>query len=96
MVTLKEWYTVDEAAEYLGVSRRTIYKLSKEGRLRTHILSRERIRRFRKEDLDKAPQLLESGAEQREIEALTALSAAGDPLLADLWSNEKDAAYDTV
>ncbi len=96
MVTLKEWYTVDEAAKYLGVSRRTIYKLSKEGRLRTHILSRERIRRFRKEDLDKVPQPLESGAEQREIEALTALSAAGDPLLAELWSNEKDAAYDTI
>ena len=96
MVTLKEWYTVDEAAKYLGVSRRTIYKLSKEGRLRTHILGKERTRRFRKEDLDKVPQPLESGAEQREIQALTALSAAGDPLLAELWSNEKDAAYDAV
>ena len=33
MTVLKEWYTVDEAAEYLGVSRRTIYKLCKEERI---------------------------------------------------------------
>jgi len=33
MVIAKEWFTVEEAAEYLCVSKRTIYKLSAEGRL---------------------------------------------------------------
>lgn len=59
MVIPKEWFTVDEAAEYLGVSKRTVYKWSKEGRLKTYILGKERTRRFRKEDLDKVPQVLD-------------------------------------
>ena len=96
MVIPKEWYTVDEAAEYLGISRRTVYKLSKDGRLRTYVLGKERTRRFRKDDLDKVPQLLENGAEQREVEALMALSSKADPVLAELWENDKDAAYDAV
>jgi excisionase family DNA binding protein len=92
----KEWYTVDEAAEYLGISRRTVYKLSHEGRLHTFILGRKRTRRFRKEDLDRVPQPLEVGAEKTEMDTLSTLSAWGDPVLADLWDNEKDAAYDIV
>ena len=55
MVIPKEWFTADEAAEYLGMSKRTIYQCSKEGRLKTYILSRERPRRFRKEDLVSVP-----------------------------------------
>jgi excisionase family DNA binding protein len=54
MVITKEWFTVEEAAEYLCVSKRTIYKLTKEGRLPAFRISKERHRRFRKEDLDKA------------------------------------------
>jgi excisionase family DNA binding protein len=54
----KEWFTLDEAAEYLGVSKRTVYKWTKEGRLRTFILGKERTRRFRKQDLDSIPQPL--------------------------------------
>jgi len=96
MAVAKEWYTVDEAAGYLGVSRRTVYKLSKDGRLRTYVLGKERIRRFRKEDLDSVPQLLDNGAEGAQMEAMTALSARTDPVLAELWGNEKDAAYDAL
>ena len=96
MVIPKERYTVDEATEYLGISRRTVYKLSKDGRLRTCVLSKECTRRFRKEDLDKVPQPLENGAEQREVEELMALSSKVDPVLAELWENEKDTTYDAV
>ena len=59
LVVPKEWYTTKEAAQYLGVSTRTIYKWCKEGRLRTYILGERRTRRFRKVDLDKVPRLLE-------------------------------------
>jgi len=31
VVVTKEWFTVEEAAEYLCVSKRTIYKLTREG-----------------------------------------------------------------
>jgi len=33
MVIASRWFTVAEAAEYLRVSRRTIYKMTVEGRL---------------------------------------------------------------
>lgn len=92
----KEWYTVNEAAHYLGVSRRTIYKLTKEGRLQAYLLGKERTRRFRKEDLDRGPRALERGAEEGEVEAISILSSAADPVLAELWGNEKDAAYDSI
>ncbi|MCK4353864.1 MAG: helix-turn-helix domain-containing protein [Dehalococcoidia bacterium] len=47
MLTTKEWFTIEEAAEYLCVSMRTIYKLTSEGRLPAFRISRERHRRFR-------------------------------------------------
>ena len=96
MANIKEWYTVDEASEYLGVSRRTIYKMTKEGRLNTYLLSEKRTRRIRKEDLDKVPRLLEDETEKQRAQALTSLSAIADPVLADLWDNEKDSAYDSL
>jgi excisionase family DNA binding protein len=93
MVITKEWFTVEEAAEYLCVSRRTIYKLTKEGRLPTFRIGKERHRRFRKEDLDKVPRL---GEEIANVEVLLKLSAKADPVLAEVWDNDKDAAYDRV
>jgi excisionase family DNA binding protein len=93
MVITKEWFTVEEAAEYLCVSRRTIYKLTKEGRLPTFRIGKERHRRFRKEDLDKVPR---PGEEIANVEALLKLSAKADPVLAEVWDNDKDAAYDRV
>jgi excisionase family DNA binding protein len=93
MVITKEWFTVEEAAEYLCVSRRTIYKLTKEGRLPAFRIGKERHRRFRKEDIDKA---LRPGEETTNLEALLRLSAKADPVLVEVWDNEKDAAYDRV
>jgi excisionase family DNA binding protein len=93
MVITKEWFTIEEAAEYLCVSRRTIYKLTKEGRLPAFRIGRERHRRFRKEDLDKVPRPYE---EITNVEALLKLSATADPVLAEVWDNDKDAAYDRV
>ncbi len=91
MVITKEWFTIEEAAEYLCVSKRTIYKLTQEGRLPAFRIGRERHRRFRKEDLDKVPRA--SGTTE-DIDFIVTLSASTEPVLAELWHNEKDAAYD--
>jgi len=93
MIITKEWFTIEEAAEYLCVSKRTIYKLTKEGRLPAFRIGRERHRRFRKEDLDKVPWL---GGGTEKAGVLLALTAAADPVLAEMWDNEKDAAYDRI
>jgi excisionase family DNA binding protein len=90
---LKEWFTVEEAAEYLCVSKRTIYKLTKEGRLPAFRIGQERHRRFRKEDLDRVPYPSE---EVETLERLTRLTAESDPVLAEIWDNENDAAYDRI
>lgn len=93
MVIAKEWFTVEEAAEYLCVSKRTIYKLTKEGRLPAYRMGQERHRRFRKEDLDKVPRL---GEDNKSLESLIMLTAKTDPVLAEIWDNDKDAAYDRL
>jgi excisionase family DNA binding protein len=93
MVITKEWFTIEEAAEYLCVSKRTIYKLTKEGRLPAFRIGRERHRRFRKEDLDKVPRTPET---IKSLDAIMTLSASADPLLAEIWDNERDAVYDRV
>ena len=93
MVITKEWFTVEEAAEYLCVSRRTIYKLTREGRLPAFRIGKERHRRFRKEDIDKVPR---PGNEIANVEMLLKLSARDDPVLAEVWDNDKDAAYDRI
>jgi excisionase family DNA binding protein len=93
VVIVKEWFTVEEAAQYLCVSKRTIYKLTKEGRLPAFRIGKERHRRFRKEDLDKVPR---PGEESRSLEGLLKLSAEADPMLAEVWDNDKDAAYDRL
>ena len=93
MVIVKEWFTVEEASEYLRVSKRTIYKLTKEGRLTGFRIGKERHRRFRKEDLDKVPLPIKGTTK---IEELVKLTAKTDPVLATLWDNDKDAAYDRI
>ena len=93
MVITKEWFTVEEAAEYLCVSRRTIYKLTREGRLPAFRIGKERHRRFRKKGLDKALRPCEEAAN---LDRLLKLTAKADPVLAEIWDNEKDAAYDRI
>jgi len=93
MVIMKEWFTVEEAAEYLCVSRRTIYKLTQEGRLPAFQIGQQRHRRFRKEDLDKVPRTPEPTGG---VDSVMTLSASDDPVLAELWDNEGDVAYDSL
>ena len=84
----QEWYTIDEAANYLRVSRRTIYQLLQEGQLRSHRVGTGGHRRFKQQDLD---QVMHGEEEQ-----LYAMSGVANPVLAELWDNEKDAQYDTI
>lgn len=93
MVIQQEWFTVGEAAEYLRISKRTIYKLCEEGLLVGHRTSKRGHWRFRKDELDKA---MKKGIPENDHEGLIALSAMVDPVLAEIWDNEKDAAYDRV
>jgi excisionase family DNA binding protein len=93
MVITKEWFTVEEAAQYLCVSKRTIYKLTREGRLPAFLIGQERHRRFRKEDIDRVPR---KDKESTNLEALLKLSERSDPVLAEIWDNDKDAAYDQI
>lgn len=93
MLIVKEWFTVEDAAQYLCVSKRTIYRLTQEGRLPAYRLGRERHRRFRKEDLDKAPRI---GEDAKNLEKMLVLTARADPVLAELWDNDRDAAYDRI
>ncbi|MGQ9532540.1 MAG: helix-turn-helix domain-containing protein [Desulfotomaculales bacterium] len=48
----KEWLTVQEAADHLGVARATVYKWAKEGRLPIYKLG-ERVARIRMADLQR-------------------------------------------
>jgi excisionase family DNA binding protein len=93
MVIAKEWFTIEEAAEYLCVSKRTIYKLTQESRLPAFHIGHERHRRFRKEDLDKA---LRPGVDTKSLGGLLTLTARADPVLAELWDNDRDAVYDRI
>ena len=86
---LQEWYTLDEAASYLRVSRRTVYQLIKDRQLACYRVSEGGHRRFRQRDLDQVM--------CPEVEgAMYAMNALADPVLADLWDNEKDAEYDRI
>lgn len=93
MVFIQEWFTVEEAAEYLRVSKRTIYKLTKEGRLPAFRIGQERHRRFRKEDLDKVPGRITYEVPEEKIMKMDAKS---DPVLAEVWENDQDADYDAL
>ena len=85
----QEWYTIDESAGYLRVSRRTMYKLIHDGQLAAYRVGTGGHRRFRRDDLER----LMSPEDSESVDAMT---AAADPVLAELWDNEKDAAYDSL
>jgi excisionase family DNA binding protein len=92
MVTTKEWFTIDEAAEYLRISRRTVYKLVKDRRLPAFRIGLERHKRFRKEDLDLVPK----PEEKTPADSIMTLTEKNDPVLAEAWDNDKDAVYDNL
>lgn len=55
-----EWLTVEEAARYLKVSRRTIYRWSEVGKLPAYIIGNHRHRRYKRADLDSVPRRADS------------------------------------
>lgn len=48
----KRWLNVSEAADYLGVSRQTLYRLMDKGTLPYYTIEGLQGRRIEKEDLD--------------------------------------------
>lgn len=50
MVLSKEFYTVQELAELLQVTRMTIYRLERSGKLKGHHIGR--AKRYRREDIE--------------------------------------------
>ena len=50
----QEWFTAQEAAEFLRVGRTTIYRWSRSGHLRYHVLPRGVGQRFHRTDLEAA------------------------------------------
>lgn len=87
--TSQIWYTVDEAAQYLRVSRRTIYKLVKEMQLAPYKVGPAGHRRFKQEDVDAVMR-------KEQVAPDSALMASDDPVLAELWNNDNDAEYDRL
>jgi excisionase family DNA binding protein len=85
----QEWYTIDEAANYLRVSRRTIYQLIEQGELACYRVGKGGHRRFWKGDL-------QGVMSEERGRGVYAMNAASDPVLAELWDNEKDAEYDLI
>ena len=85
----QEWYTIEESASYLRVSRRTMYQLIHDGQLAAYRVGAGGHRRFWRDDL-------EGLLRKEDSEFIQAMTAAVDPVLAELWDNEKDAAYDQI
>ncbi len=79
------WMTLDEAAEYLRVSTRTMRSLVAREQVTAYRFKPRGGLRFRADDLDEC------------LEPTVApgpLTALSDPVLAELWDNEDDAIYD--
>ncbi len=85
----QDWYTIDESAGYLRVSRRTMYKLINEGQLAAYRVGAGGHRRFRRDDLERL-------MIPEDVGSVDAMTAEADPVLAELWDNDKDAAYDNL
>ncbi|PKB71413.1 MAG: hypothetical protein BZY87_06045 [SAR202 cluster bacterium Io17-Chloro-G6] len=85
----KEWYSVVEAAQYLSVSKRTVQQLIRDGQMVAYRVGRGGHHRIRRADLD-------SPMHRDNPSGLTELNGAEDPVLSELWDNEKDAEYDRL
>ena len=82
------WLTVEEAASYLRVSARTMRSLVAKEKVTAYRVGSGGNLRFKGEDLDDC---LEPVSRRPE-----AMRAEEYPLLAELWDNEYDAAYDDL
>ncbi len=52
-----EWLTVEDVAEYLKVSKTTVYRWTYEGKIKTYKIGR--FNRYKKDEIDK---VMESGS----------------------------------
>jgi hypothetical protein len=66
-----------------------MYKLIKDGQLAAYRVGTGGHRRFRRDDLERL-------MKPEEFESVDTMTAAADPVLAELWDNEKGAAYDSL
>jgi excisionase family DNA binding protein len=80
------WLTVAEGADYLKVSRDTIYRWAREGRLKLYKLGK--LTRLKQSELEALIAPKEEGGE--EVDPWTALSCEA---FSD-WENPEDAVYD--
>ena len=78
------WLTVNDAADYMRVSKRTLHTWISDGTLKGYRTKAGGALRFRIEDLDKC------------FNPVGPLTAVSDPVLAELWDNEYDAVYDDL
>ena len=88
-VPAQEWYTIEESASYLRVSRRTMYQLIHDAQLTPYRVGTGGHRRFRRDDLTRLMR-------KEDSEFIEAMTASADPVLAELWDNQKDAEYDRI
>ena len=86
---IKAWYTIEEAADHMAVSKRTVQQLIRDGQLVAYRVGRGGHRRIKSEDLDSA-MYRDEKVEQ------AALTATNDPVLAELWDNDQDSVYDRL
>ena len=86
---LKAWYTIDEAAGHMAVSKRTVQQLIRDGQLVAYRVGRGGHRRIKSEDLDSA-MLRDDRVE------IASMTASDDPVLAELWDNDQDSVYDRL
>ena len=64
-----DWMTIDQAAEFLGVARRTLFNYAKQGKLRAFKAAVGGRTMFRRQDLEafKTPQPREARPEEKAV-----------------------------
>lgn len=87
--TLESWMTLDEAAEYLRVTRSTLYRWMKASKLRSYKLG-DRAVRVKRKDLDALLRPVPL-PERKPPDAWAVLSEAS---FAEDWDSEEDSVYD--
>ena len=81
-----DWLTIAEASDYLKVTRATLYRWAREGRVRLYKLG-ARATRVRRSDLDQM-------AQPKDFPEGAAWTRLSEPSFARDWDNQKDAVYD--
>ena len=86
---IKAWYTIEEAADHMAVSKRTVQQLIRDRQLIAYRVGRGGHRRVKAEDLD-------SAMHRDDDVGIGSMTASDDPVLAELWDNDQDSVYDRL